>query len=403
MGSNIKLAKDGGTPVRESLLPYAAQWLDEDDIEAVIDVLRSPYLTTGPKIKEFEDEFAKYSGAKYAVAVSNGTAALHAAMFAAGIGAGDEVITTPMTFAASANCVLYMGATPVFADIDPETYNIDLKEIERHITSRTRAIIPVHYTGQPCEMDEIHGVAKKHGLAVVEDAAHALGAEYKGRRVGGLSDMTTFSFHPVKHITSGEGGMITTNDSALYRQLVLFRTHGITRDAELMLRNDGPWYYEMNNLGYNSRLTDVQAALGKTQLAKIEQFLKLRKKYVDMYNEGFLDFAELIIPFQKAGTKSAWHLYVIQLRTEMLSVGRKEIFQALRAENIGVNVHYLPVYQHPYYTKLGYQRGLCPNAEELYNRIITLPLFPKMSEQDVNDVIKAVKKVINFYRNRTRG
>ena len=357
------LALHGGAPVRGTFLPYAAQWIDEDDIAAVVDVLKSPYLTTGPKVREFEEEFAAYVGAKYAVAVANGTAALHAAAFAAEIRTGDEVITTPMTFAASANCVLYQGGTPVFADIDPQTYNIDPAEIKKKITAKTKAVIPVHYTGQPCDMEAINEIAKKHGLYVIEDAAHALGAEYKGRRVGGLSDMTIFSFHPVKHITTGEGGMITTNNPELYDRLAQFRTHGITRDRAKMSRYEGPWYYEMQFLGYNYRLTEIQAALGITQLAKCSRFIELRRKIVEMYNEGFRDLKELVIPYVKPGVSSAWHLYVIQLRTQNLTAGREELFTALQKENIGVNVHYLPVYLHPYYQGLGYEKGLCPGAE----------------------------------------
>lgn len=398
MDQEKNLALYGGQPVRENYLPYATQWIDENDINAVVGVLKSPYLTTGPKVREFEEEFARYVGAKYAVAVSNGTAALHTAVFAAGIGPGDEVITTPMTFAASANCILYQSGIPVFADIDDKTYNIDSDEIRKKITSKTKAIIPVHYTGQPCDMDEIHAIAKEHDLVVIEDAAHALGAQYKGRKIGGLSDMTTFSFHPVKHITTGEGGMVTTNDPDLYQKLLLFRSHGITRDRELMGRDEGPWYYEMQELGYNYRMTDIQAALGLSQLDKCRRFVELRREYVARYNEAFKNMYELKTPQEEADSFSAWHLYVIRLQTDRLSAGRKEIFTALQAENIGVNVHYIPVYLLPYYRRLGYKRNLCPTAERLYNEIVTLPLFPKMTSEDVEDVIKAVYKVMGHYR-----
>lgn len=248
------------------MIPYGRQTIEEDDIQAVVDVLKSDYLTTGPKIAEFEKAVADYVGAKYAVAISNDTAALHAACHAAGIGEGDEVITTPITFAASSNCVLYCGGTPVFADIDPKTYNIDQEDIKRKITPRTKAIIPVHLAGQPCDMDAIHEIAKEHNLIVIEDAAHALGSEYKGKKIGGLSDMTTFSFHPVKPITTGEGGMIVTNSEELYKKLVLFRSHGITRDTSLMTRNEGPWFYQQLDLGYNYRMTDIQCALGCSQM-----------------------------------------------------------------------------------------------------------------------------------------
>lgn len=391
-------AIEGGQPVRREMLPYAQQWIDEDDIASVVEVLRGEFLTTGPGVSEFEEKFAHYVGAKYAVAVANGTAALHAAVFAAGIGPGDEVITTPITFAASANCVLYQGGKVVFADIKPADWNIDPEEMANKLTGRTRAVIPVHFTGRPADLRKIHEIAGEHGLVVIEDAAHALGASYQGEKIGGLSHMTIFSFHPVKHITTGEGGMITTNDPELYKKLIKFRNHGITRDGRELRKDDGPWYYEMQVLGYNYRLTDIQAALGIRQLAKCRDFTGLRRRYANLYNEAFREMEEIITPVETPGNDPAWHLYVIRLRTERLSVGRKEIFAALRAENIGVNVHYIPVYFHPYYRELGYNKGLCPRAEKLYEKMITLPLFPKMTEQDVEDVIRAVKKVIDYYR-----
>lgn len=393
-----ELAINGGKPVRNTYLPYGRQWIDDEDIKEVINTLKSDYLTTGPKIKEFEEKVAAYTKTQYAVAIVNGTAALHAACFAAGIGPGDEVITTPITFAASANCILYCGAKPVFADIDPRTYNIDPEDIKRKITPKTKAIIPVHYTGQPVDIDEINKIAKQNNLIVIADGAHALGAEYKGSIVGPQTDMMTLSFHPVKHITTGEGGMILTNNKDYYEKLKLFRTHGITRDKNLITKNEGPWYYEQQYLGYNYRITDIQAALGISQMNKLDNFLKIRRKYAQMYNNAFKDIEELIIPYQLPYTNSSWHIYVLQLRLEKLKVGRREIYEALLKENIGVNVHYIPVYYHPYYKKLGYKKGLCPNAEHLYERIITLPLFPKMTEEDVQDVITAVKKVINYYK-----
>jgi len=395
MGS---LAIKGGKPVRKTYLPYGRQWIDDEDIEEVIKVLKGDYITTGPKIREFEEKVAAYTGTKYAVAISNGTAALHAACFAAGIGPGDEVITTPMTFAASANCILYCGAKPVFADIDPQTYNINPEDIKRKITSKTKAIIPVHYTGQPVDIDEINKIAKQYGLTVIADGAHALGAEYKGSIVGSQTDMMTLSFHPVKHITTGEGGMILTNSKDFYEKLKLFRTHGITRDENLLTKNEGPWYYEQQYLGYNYRMTDIQAALGISQMNKLNKFVELRRKYAQMYNDAFKDIEELIIPYQLPYTNSSWHIYVLQLRLEKLKVGRREVYEALLKENIGVNVHYIPVYYHPYYQRLGYRKGLCLNAEHLYERIITLPLFPKMTEEDVLDVINAINKVLKYYR-----
>ena len=393
------LAINGGKSVRDTYLPYAQQWVDEEDVGEVVKVLKSDFLTTGPKIEEFEKRFADYVGAKYAVSISNGTAALHAACFAAGINEGDEVITSPITFAASANCVLYQGGKPVFADINPKSYNIDIEAIERKITKKTKAIIPVDFTGQAVDIDGINEIAKKYGLVVIEDAAHSLGAEYKGKKIGSLVDITTFSFHPVKHITTGEGGMITTNDDKLYNKLKLFRTHGITRDKEMLQnKEEGPWFYEQLELGYNYRMTDIQAALGISQLNKINGFLKRRREIAKKYDEYLKNIDGIILPYQESFSKSAWHLYVIQLELEKFKVGRKEIFEALQAENIGVNVHYIPVYYHPYYKRLGYEKGLCPNAEKLYERIITLPLYPKMKDKDIEDVVNALDKVLKYYR-----
>ncbi len=375
---------------RKEFIPYGRQWIDEDDIRAVVDVLRSDYLTTGPKTAEFEKAFANYVGVKYAVAVSNGTAALHAAVFAAGIGPGDEVITTPITFAASANCVLYMGGRPVFADIDHDTYNINPQEIRKKITKKTKAIIPVHFTGQPVNLDEIHAIAREHHLIVIEDAAHALGATYQGKKIGGLSDLTTFSFHPVKHITTGEGGMITTNNPEFYRKLLLFRSHGITRDSSLLGQNDGPWYYEQQLLGYNYRMTDIQAALGISQLKKLDQFIQRREEIVRQYNEAFQKLSGLNLPYQLGNTRSSWHLYIIRVNPGQSLVSRDGLFAGLTERNIGVNVHYIPVYRHPYYQNSGYPNGLCPEAEEFYARAISLPLFPKMTDRDVTDVIDTI-------------
>lgn len=392
-----RLAIHGGKPVRNVFLPYGRQWVDEEDIDAVVNVLKSDYLTTGPVIREFEEKLAEYVGAKYAVVFSNGTAALHAACVAAGIRKGDDVITTPMTFAASANCILYVGGAPVFADIDPKTYNIDPSAVRKAITERTRAILPVHFTGLPADLDPILELAKERNLIVIEDAAHALGASYKGRRIGSISDMTMFSFHPVKHITTGEGGAITTNSENYHQKLLHFRNHGITRNPNEWKESHGPWYYEMQHLGFNYRMTDFQAALGISQLRKIDKFLESRKRYAAMYNEAFKGMKEVIIPKQQLGSESSWHLYVIRLRSERLRCERRQIFEALWKENIGVNVHYIPVYLHPYYKSLGYKSDLCPEVEKLYEEIITLPLFPMMSEEDVADVIQAVKKVLSHY------
>ena len=371
------------------MIPYGKQTIEQDDIEAVVDVLQSDFLTTGPKIAEFEQTVADYVGAKYAVAISNGTSALHAACFAAGIGPGDEVITTPLTFAASANCVLYCGGTPVFADVDPKTYNIDPEDIRRKITDRTKAIIAVHLAGQPCDMDAIHSIAREHGLIVIEDGAHALGSVYKGKKVGSMSDMTTFSFHPVKPITTGEGGMIVTDKENFYKKMVLFRSHGITRDDSMMTRNDGPWFYQQFDLGYNYRITDIQCALGCSQMKKLDRFLARRKEIVARYNEAFADCDNIITPYQLSDTESGWHLYIVQVK----NCDRRQVFEAMREKGIGVNVHYIPVYMHPYYQEHGYENVHCANAEEIYSHIISLPLYPGLTSEQQDYVIDTLKSL----------
>lgn len=394
-----KLAINGGYPVRAGVIKYGRQWIDEKDIEAVDEVLRSDFITCGPKVDEMERNLAEYTGAKYAVAVSNGTAALHCACIAAGIGPGDEVIVSPITFAASANCILYCGAKPVFADINIETYNIDPKCIREKITDKTKAVIAVDFTGQAVEIDEIRKICKEHNLLFIEDAAHSIGTKYNGKQVGSLADMTCFSFHPVKTITGGEGGAITTNDEGLYRKLVLAHTHGITRLPEEMVHeSEGSWYYEEISMGYNYRLTDFQAALITSQMTKLEKFAKRRKEIVKRYNKEFKDIPEIIIQKEIPESDSCRHLYIIRLDLNKLKCTRKEFFQALWKENIGCQVHYIPVYWFPYYEKLGYTRGLCPNAEELYKGIISIPLYPRLTNEDVSDIIHAIKKLIDNYR-----
>ncbi len=371
------------------MIPYGKQTIEQDDIQAVVDVLQSDFLTTGPKIAEFEQTVADYVGAKYAVAISNGTSALHAACFAAGIGPGDEVITTPLTFAASANCVLYCGGTPVFADVDPKTYNIDPEDIRRKITDRTKAIIAVHLAGQPCDMDAIHSIAREYGLIVIEDGAHALGSVYKGKRVGSMSDMTTFSFHPVKPITTGEGGMIVTDNEDFYKKMILFRSHGITRDDSMMTRNDGPWFYQQFDLGYNYRITDIQCALGCSQMKKLDRFLARRKEIVARYNEAFADCDNIITPYQLSDTESGWHLYIVQVK----NCDRRQVFENMREKGIGVNVHYVPVYMHPYYQEHGYENVHCANAEKIYSHIISLPLYPGLTSEQQDYVIDTLKSL----------
>lgn len=395
-----KLAINGGTPVRTKKIFYGCQWIQEDDIQAVMDVLGGDYLTTGPRVSGMERALENYTGAKHAVAVSNGTAALHCACIAAGIGPDDEVITTPITFAASANCVLYCGAKPVFADIDPDTYNIDPDSIERCITDKTKAVVAVDFTGQAVKAKEIREICDKHNLIFIEDAAHSIGTKYNGKMVGTLADMTCMSFHPVKTVTSGEGGAILTDDEEFYKKLVLAHTHGITHDETLMegAPHEGPWYYEQISLGYNYRITDFQAALFMSQLSKIDSFIRRRKGIVRRYNEAFAEMPEIIVQKEIPESDTSRHLYIIRLALDKLSCTRREFFDALAAENVQCQIHYVPVYWFPYYQHLGYRIGLCPNAEEVYKGIISIPLYPAMTDQDVEDVITVVKKVVENYR-----
>lgn len=394
-----KPAIAGGTPVRNTKLFYGHQYLDEADYQAVLDVLRSGNdLTCGPKIGELEEKLCRVTGAKYAVAVSNGTAALHVACLAAGIGEGDEVITTPITFAASANCALYCGARPVFADIDEKTWNIDPASVRERITERTKAVVAVDFTGQSAQLDELLSICHEKGILLITDGAHSIGTKYKGRPTGSIADMTTFSFHPVKTVTAGEGGAVTTNDPALYEKLSLYRAHGITRNPALMEKQpDGPWYYEQVALGYNYRMTDIQAALLISQLDKLDRFIQRRKEIVARYNEAFRKIPQLIVQEEIPESDTARHLYIIRIRTGSLTIDRKGFFDALDAENIRCNVHYIPVYYFPWYQKLGYRKGLCPKAEKLYEGILTLPLHYNLTDGDVDDVIRAVEKIAAYY------
>ncbi|OXS77055.1 UDP-4-amino-4,6-dideoxy-N-acetyl-beta-L-altrosamine transaminase [Lysinibacillus sp. KCTC 33748] len=369
-------------------LSYGRQSIDEDDIQIVIETLRSPFLTQGPKIQQFEQAIANYVGTQYAVAFCNGTAALHAACYAAGIGVGDEVITSPITFVASANCVRYMEGTVVFADIDASTYNINPEEIRKKITPNTKAIIPVDFTGQPAEMDAIMDIAREHNLVVIEDGAHSLGAEYKGGKVGTQADMTMFSFHPVKPITTAEGGIIVTNNEEYYRKLQLFRSHGIEQTD--FSAEQGGWYYEMTDLGYNYRMPDLQAALGLSQITKIDTFIQQRREIAAFYTEAFQDIEGIIVPQQLEGTNSGWHLYMLQLD----GISRKFVFEQMRSLNIGVHVHYIPVYWHPYYKELGYERGICPIAEKWYEKALTLPIHPNMTIEDLSIIVSNIKELL---------
>ncbi len=378
-----------------SFLPYGRQWIDEEDINAVISALRSDWITQGPLIQRFEEAVAEQCGATYGVAMANGTAALHGACVAAGIEKGDEVITTPLSFVASANCVLYCGGQPVFADVRSDTLTIDVSEIEKKLTAKTKAIIAVGYAGHPCELDEIRALAKKHHLIVIEDAAHSFGAFYKGLPVGGLSDMTTLSFHPVKHITTGEGGMVLTNNPECVERLQRFRSHGITRQRDCFQEVDqGPWYYEMVDLGQNSRITDFQCALGLSQLEKLKKFVERRREIAQCYQEGLAEIQEIQLPVELPSVRSSYHLFPIRLQLKQLKKTRREIFQQLQDCGLGVNVHYIPIPWHPFYQKLGYQKKQWPVAEAAYEELISLPIWPAMSGNDVGRVIQSVKKVV---------
>lgn len=395
-----KLAINGGTPVRSKKIFYGRQFIDENDIKAVADVLRSDYITCGPKVTELEERLCEVTHAKYAVAVSNGTAALHIACIAAGVGPGDEVITTPITFAASANCAVYCGATPVFADINPETYNIDPVSIRAHITSKTKAVVAVDFTGQAVEVEKIRAICDEYNLVFIEDAAHSIGTTYNGKPVGSLADMTCFSFHPVKTVTSGEGGAVTTNNKGFYEKLVLAHTHGITHETEQMeeKNHEGPWYYEMIQIGYNYRMTDFQAALLLSQLDKLKRFSDRRKEIVMKYDDAFSKLPQLFIQKTIPQSDTTRHLYIIQLKLDQLNCTRRQFFDAMSAENVQCQIHYVPVYWFPFYQHKGYKKGLCPKAEGVYKGIMSIPLYPTLTDADVDDVIHAVTKIVSYYK-----
>ncbi len=389
-----KTENESGGAVREKSLPYGRQFIDEEDIEAVVDVLRSDWLTTGPMVEAFEESLAQTTDSKYAVAVSSGTAALHAAMFALGIGPGDEVIVPAMTFAATANCVVFQGGTPVFADVQWDTLLLDPADVEVKIGPRTKAIIAVDYAGQPCDYDALRSVAERHNLALVADACHALGGRYKGKPVGSLADLSTFSFHPVKPITTGEGGAITTDDPEMARGLRIFRNHGITTDFRER-QQQGMWFYEMVELGFNYRITDIQCALGLSQLKRLPKFLVRRQEIARRYDEA-LENVDGVTPLRvRPGVSHSYHLYVVRLDRETPSSDRTTVFAALRADGIGVNVHYIPVHLHPYYRKkLGTKAGMCPVAEAAYEQILSLPMFPRLTEEDTTRVLETLHHII---------
>ena len=397
---------------KKEAIPYGRQWIDENDIQAVVNVLRSDRLTQGPKVDEFERMLCHITGARYAVAVNSGTAALHIACLSAGVKTGDEVITSPNTFVASANSAAYCGAKPVFADISSDTYNITSEKIEEKITSSTKMIIPVHFAGQSCDMEAIQKLVRNqeqasgHKIYIVEDACHALGSVYKGQKVGSCtySDMTVFSFHPVKHITTGEGGAVLTNDVELYERLRRFRTHGITNNpAEISYKEHAyqapeavepqinPWYYEQLDLGYNYRITDIQCALGHSQLSKLDSYCRRRREIVDKYNEAFKDSLALTIPYESENCDSNFHLYVLLFDWQRIGVTRVQLISILRAKGIFTQVHYIPVYTQPYYrATFETQWGDCPDAEAYYDKCLSIPLYAGMTDDDVDMVIKGI-------------
>lgn len=394
-----KLAIFGGTPVRESRIFYGRQCIEQDDIDAVAETLRGDLITCGPKVEALEKKLCEVTGAKYAVVVANGTAALHLAAMTAGFGEGDEVIVSSITFAASANCILYCGAKPVFADIDPRTYNIDPESVRKLITPKTKGIVAVDFTGQSVEHDALHKICEENGLLLIEDAAHAIGTKYNGRPVGSIADMTCFSFHPVKTVTGGEGGAITTDNEEFYRRLMRLRTHGITRvQSEMAHPTDALWYNEQVELGFNYRMTDFQAALILSQLGKLPRFSARRKEIVAKYDSVFSKMPEIIVQQEIPQSDTTRHLYILRLNPERLTCDRRQFFDALYAENVCPQVHYLPVYWHSYYEKLGYQRGICPNAEDYYNWSMSIPLYYSMTDAEVEDTVRAVKKVVEYYR-----
>ncbi len=374
-------------------IPYGRHFIDEDDIAAVVSVLKSDHLTQGPAVDAFESGLSKYAGVKYAVVFSSGTAALHAAYFAAGIKAEDEMITSPITFAATANAGLYLGAKPVFVDVKKDTGNIDFSSIEGKINDKTKVIVPVHYAGHPVDLEQIAGIAQKRGIIVIEDACHALGAKYTDFSIGDCkySDMVVFSFHPVKHITTGEGGAVMTNNRDYYEKLLIFRTHGITR-KDFVNEPHGDWYYEMKFLGYNYRMTDIQAALGMSQLKKLDGFISRRREIADIYNKAFKDNPYFDMPVEMDYAFHSYHLYPIRLKDEYKEK-KKEIFIRLKQNGLGVQVHYIPVYLQPYYQRLGFKSGLCPYAEDFYQREISIPLYPSMNDEDVAAVVERIKEV----------
>jgi perosamine synthetase len=388
-------------PARRTFLPFHQPWIDEDEIAEVVDTLRSGWLTMGPKTLRFEEEFAAYVGAKHAVALNSCTSALHLALDAIGIGPGDEVITSTYTFTATAAVILHLGARPVLVDVQPDTLTLDPAQVAAHVRPSTRAIVPVHMAGAPCDLDPLLELAGRHQLRIVEDSAHVLPGQYKGRVIGSIGDMTAFSFYATKNITTGEGGMITTESAEYADRLRVRRLHGISRDAWKRYTSEGSWYYEVEYPGYKYNLTDLAAALGLQQLRRADRFHAIRSHYASLYRRGLADLPELILPQAPPWGPHSWHLYVIQLDLDRLAIDRSEFIRLLRAENIGTSVHFIPIHLHPYYReRFGYTPAEFPNALRAYQRAISLPLYPRMSESDVEDVVRAVRSIVERHRVR---
>jgi len=388
---------------RNKFLPFHKPSIEDEEISEVIDTLKSGWITTGPKTKLFEEKFREYVGSRYAIAVSSCTAGLHLGLVAAGIGQGDEVITTPYTFAATGEVIIQVGAKPIFVDVEKHSLNIDPEEIRKAVTPNTKAIIPVHFAGQPCRMAEIIKIAREHNLIIIEDAAHALAAEYNSEKIGNVGDITVFSFYATKNMTTGEGGMVTTNNSEFEKKIRLLSLHGLSRDAWKRYMNEGSWYYEIIDSGYKYNMSDIQAAIGLHQLSKLDRLQKVREKYVQMYNDGFKDISEIMVPPQAENSKHAWHLYVIQLNLDLINVNRSKVISELSECNIGTSVHFIPLHLHPFYRdKFAFNSGF-PNAEHAYERVISLPIYPAMSSEDVQYVIESVKRIIISHRKYQGG
>lgn len=394
-----KLALLGGESARKKFLVFGAPDIREEEIEEVVKTLKSGWLSTGPKVAKFEEEFKNYIGCKHAIALNSCTAGLHLALEIVGAKEGDEVITTPLTFASTANVIIHQGAIPVFADVERKTGNVDPEEIKKRITKKTKAVIPVHLYGRPCRMDEIMEIAKENNLLVIEDAAHAAEARYRNKKIGNIGDLTAFSFYATKNVVTGEGGMITTNDDQWAKKLRVLRLHGLSKDAWKRYSAEGFTPYDILYPGYKYNMMDIQAALGIHQLKRAEENLKIREKYFRMYNQAFTEIPEIETPIEEKDIRHARHLYTILLKLEKLKCDRNQFAVALRAENIGIGIHFLALHLSSYYKKrFGYKRGDLPHAEYISDRTISLPLSTKLTEEDINDVIDAVRKVIRHYK-----